>query len=61
MFLFDFFTQVEEFGLRAGDEGRVEAFCCELKGVFFAYTVGGAGYERPRAFFAEFLELEKDG
>jgi hypothetical protein len=43
--------------LRARDEDDVEAFAGELEGVFFANAVGGAGYDCPGAFEAEFGNL----
>jgi len=52
IFGLDFFGEDLEFGGGAGDEEEIEAFPCELDGVFFADSVGGAGYYCPGSFLA---------
>jgi hypothetical protein len=52
IFGFDFFAKGGEFGGGTRDEEKVETFLCELDGIFFANSVGGAGYYCPCAFLA---------
>jgi hypothetical protein len=57
VFLRYFSRESLEFRGGARNEEEVEAFLCELDGVFFSQAVGGAGDDCPGAFLAIFAEL----
>lgn len=47
-----------ELGLGAGDEEDVEAFGCQLEGIFLADAIRCACDDRPGAFIAKLGELK---
>lgn len=56
-FLLDLGGKGFEFRLRSRDKEDVEAFACELEGIFFANAIGSTGHDCPCAFLAELGEL----
>jgi hypothetical protein len=57
VFLRYFGRESLEFRGGARDEEEIEAFLCELDGIFFSQAVGGPGDYCPGAFLAIFAEL----